>query len=202
MAVDDIIKKISEDARSEAEALLSFARAEADAIREKAQRQAEQLRAEMTQKSEERAKEHAARIEMLATLEFRKEILREKKKLIEEALKKAENAIRDFAPDDYRSFLRFIILNGVESGNEEIISSAAHRDLLTPDFLNALNDELGPSKGNLRLSEETGDFSGGVILRDGKKETNVTIKTLIESERDKLEPFVANILFGESQKNG
>jgi len=202
MAVEDIIKKISEDARSEADALLSFARAEADAIREKAQRQADELKAEMTQKAQERAKEHGARIEMLATLEFRKEILRAKKKLIEEALKKAEDTIRNFARDDYLSFLRFIILSEVDSGNEEIILSAAHRDLLTPDFLDGLNNELGPSKGNLRLSEETGDFSGGVILRDGRKETNLTLKSLIESERDKLEPFVANILFGEPQRNG
>ena len=202
MAVEDIIKKIDEDARSEADSLLSIAKAEADAIREKAHRQTEELRAEMMQKAEERAKEHAARIEMLASLEFRKEILREKKRLIEESLEKAENAIRDFAPNDYLSFLKKIILSEVESGNEEIIASAAHRDLLTPDFLNSINNELGASKGNLRLSEESGDFSGGVILRDGKKETNLTLKSLIESERDRLEPFVANILFGEDQKNG
>jgi V/A-type H+-transporting ATPase subunit E len=202
MAFEDIINKITEDTQSEADSILSLARAEAEAVREKGRRQAEELRAGMIQKAEERAKEHAARIETLAGLELRKEALKEKKDLIGEVFKTAMDKIRNLPPEEYLAFLRPIILDAVESGKEELLPSSVHRNMFTSDFLNSLNEELGPQKGHLRLSEERGDFSGGVVLLDGKKETNLTLNSLLESQRDKLEPLVANILFGEGKKDG
>jgi len=202
MALEDIIKKISEDDRSEADVILSQARAEADAIREKAQQRADELRSEMTRKAQERAREHANRVEVLAGLEQRKNVLKEKKKLIEEAFTKAEERIVGLSPGEYQAFLRPLILGAVESGTEEIVPSAAHRHLFSMNFVNSLNDELGPEKGHLQLSEESGNFSGGFILREGNMETNLTLESLIKSERDNLEPSVAGILFGENSGSG
>lgn len=202
MALEDIIKKIEEDDSSEAESILSAARAEADAIRTEAQERAEKLRAELMRKAKQRAEEHASRIEVLAGLEQRKDVLREKKRLIEEAFTKAEQTITNLSPDDYLAFLKPLILGAVESGNEEIIPSAAHRHLFTPDFIKSINDELGAQRGRLRLSEESGNFPGGFILREGNKETNLTLDSLIKSQRDNLEPSVAGVLFGEKSGNG
>ena len=202
MALEDIIKKISEDDRSEAESILSHARAEADAIREKAQEQGKELRSEMTRKAQERAKEHASRIEVLAGLEQRKDVLKEKKKLIEDAFAKVEERIINLSSDEYLTFLKPLILGAVESGREEIIPSAAHRHLFTPDLVKSLNDELGPQRGHLRLSEESGGFPGGFILREGNKETNLTLESLIKAQRDNLEPSVAGILFGKNSESG
>ena len=202
MALEDIIKKISEDDRSEAESVLSRARAEADAMREKARKQADELRSEMMRKAQERAEEQGNRIEVLAGLEQRKDVLREKKTLIEVAFAKAEERIKSLPPDEYLAFLRPLILGAVESGNEEIIPSKTHTRLFTPELVKSLNDELGPGKGHLRLSGESGEFPGGFILREGKKETNLTLESLIKSQRDNLEPSVAGILFGETKGSG
>lgn len=202
MAFEDIVKKIGEDARTEAESLLSIAHAEADAIREKARREGEDLSSQLMEKARHRAEEHARRLETLAGLDLRKDVLKVKKNLIEEMFRRAEEEIINLPPDAYRAFLRPIILAEVETGNEELIFSSRHRTLFTDDFLRELNDELGPLKGRLQLSGESGDFSGGVVLRDGKKENNLTLKSLIEAQRDKLEPLVADILFGENKKNG
>lgn len=202
MALEDIIKKIGEDAQSEADSLLSLARAEAESIREKAHKQAEELRSELTQKAKERAKEHADRVTVLAGLDERKDALREKKRLIEDAFAKAEDRIRNLPPEEYRAFLKPLILGAVESGAEEIIPSSQHRSTFTPEFVKSLNDELGPQKGRLRLSEESGDFSGGFILREGNKETNLTLESLVASQRDRLETLIANILFGKGERDG
>jgi V/A-type H+-transporting ATPase subunit E len=199
MAIDDIIRQIEEDAKAEADSLLSNAKAEADAIREKSKRQAEKLRAEETQKAEEKAKEHGRRIETLAGLELRKEILKEKKNLIEDAFAKAEAKIAGLSPDEHRAFLEPIILKAVESGNEEVVTSAQHRDAFTPEFIQDLKTKFGSKNGGLRLSEESGDFSGGFVLREGKKEINLTLTSLVTSIRDSLEPEVAKILFGENK---
>lgn len=198
MAIDDIIRQIEEDAKAEADTLLSNAGAEAEAILEKARRQAEKLRAEETEKTQEKAREHRRRIETLAGLDIRKEILKAKKSVIEDTFLKAEERVAGLPPNEYRAFLKPIILKAVESGNEEIVTSTRHRDAFTPDFIQDLNGELSSIKASLGLSEETGNFTGGFILRDGKKETNLTLRSLIAEKRDHLEPNVAKILFGEN----
>jgi V/A-type H+-transporting ATPase subunit E len=202
MALEDILKKIEEDARAEGDALVSLGRAEAESIRQKARKEAEQLRAELMQKAKERAKSHADRIQVLAGLDQRKEVLREKKKLVDDAFAKAKESIRKFPPNQYLAFLRPLILKEVETGNEEIIVSSEQRYLFTQEFLKSLNDELGREKGHFRLSGETGNFSGGFILRERNRETNLTLETLIESNRDVLEPQVARLLFGQNTQHG
>lgn len=199
MAIDDIIRQIEEDARDEGNALLANAKAEADAILEKAKRQAKRLREEETRKAEENAREHGRRIETLAGLELRKEILKEKKDLIQNAFTKAQETIVNLSPAEHRDFIKPIILKAAETGKEEIVVSAKHRDAFTPEFIQELNSELGSKNGGLKLSAESGDFSGGFILREGKKETNLTLKSIIASERDRIEPAVASILFGKSK---
>ncbi len=195
MAIEDILRQIENDARAQGDALLSNAGAEAGSIHEKAVRQAEELRAEETLKAQERAEEHAARIETLAGLELRKDVLRQKKDIIDDAFARAEKEIASLPPDEYRAFLKPIILDAVESGNEELIPPAGRREDFTPEFIRSLNEEITPSGGALKLSEDSGNFSGGFILREGKKEMNLTLKSLITSGRDRLEPQVAKILF-------
>jgi V/A-type H+-transporting ATPase subunit E len=197
MALEDILRKIGDDAEAEADSLFLIAQAEADGIREKALRQADELRSELLEKAKSRAKGHADRVETLAALDVRKDILKQKKSLIEECFVMAENSIRSLSPEEYLAFLEPLLVEAVESGEEEIIPSSAHKSILSSAFLDSLNAKLGPQKGRLRLSNESGDFSGGFILRDGRKETNLTLKSLIASKRDGLEPQIARILFGE-----
>ncbi|UCD56144.1 MAG: hypothetical protein JSV16_09900, partial [Candidatus Hydrogenedentota bacterium] len=106
MALDDIIRKIQEDAQAEADSLLSLARAEADAILAKARKQADELCEELTEKGKKRAEEHASRVEILAGLEQRKDVLKQKKRLIEEAFAGAEQRIRNLPSDEYLAFVK------------------------------------------------------------------------------------------------
>ncbi|GAB4338261.1 MAG: hypothetical protein Kow0099_12230 [Candidatus Abyssubacteria bacterium] len=197
MPLDDIIKKINDDVRAEADSLLSLAKAEADAIRDKARKQAEELRQQLMQQAKARALEHASRIKTLAGLDQRKELLAEKKRIIDEAFTRAEEKIVNLPPERYLEFISRLILGAVESGTEEIIPSARHKHLFSLTYVESLNRRLG-DKGHLRVSNDAGDFSAGVILREGKKETNLTLKSLIAWRRDELEPEIAGILFGQT----
>jgi V/A-type H+-transporting ATPase subunit E len=202
MAIEDILKKINDDVREEVASVLSLARAEADSIREKARREAEELRAELMQKAKERAQDHAERVKVLAGLDRRKDILKEKKRLITEAFEGAKENIIKLPPNEYIAFLKPLILQAVESGNEEIIPPSAQRSLFTPELVKNLNEALGREKGRLRLSPDSGKFTGGFILREGNREINLTLDSLIDSQRDALEPQVARILFGENRQHG
>jgi len=49
----------------------------------------------------------------------------------------------------------------------------------------------------ITLSERTGDFSGGLVLKEGGIETNLSYDALVMSRREQLEDDVVSILFGE-----
>ena len=48
----------------------------------------------------------------------------------------------------------------------------------------------------LRLSDETRDIAGGLILRSGSVETNCSVDLLMEMCRGELAGKVADVLFG------
>lgn len=202
MALEDILNKINADARAEADSLLSVARAEADSIREKARRDAGEMHAELMEKAKERALHRADRIRVLARLDQRKDVLKEKKRLVDEVFERAKGHILSLPPRAYLELLKPLILEAVESGKEEIIPASSQKHLFTPEFLKSLNDALGPEKGHLRLSDEAGNFTGGFVLREGNRETNLTLESLIDSQREALEPQVARILFGQTKQDG
>jgi V/A-type H+-transporting ATPase subunit E len=62
-----------------------------------------------------------------------------------------------------------------------------------------VNDALRAAgkSGNLRLSDETRRFSGGVVLVGKNVELNCTFDSTLKLIRDDIEPEVAAILFGQ-----
>ena len=49
----------------------------------------------------------------------------------------------------------------------------------------------------IKLSDETGNFAGGCIIKEGNIETNCTFEVLVKGMRDELEQEVSNVLFGQ-----
>jgi V/A-type H+-transporting ATPase subunit E len=65
-------------------------------------------------------------------------------------------------------------------------------------FVEGLNRELvkAGKRGEVKLSSDTRDISGGFILRRGRAETNGSFDTLLAMLRDEIETEIAEILFG------
>ena len=59
---------------------------------------------------------------------------------------------------------------------------------------NAILTERGLPAG-LTLSDESGDFSGGLKLCEGSVEVNCTVDTLLALSRNSLDAEIAAILF-------
>ena len=72
---------------------------------------------------------------------------------------------------------------------EELRNDAAFNEKL----VKAANARL--KNGRLRLSDKTGDFAGGLILRRGSIEANCTVELLVELSQTELSAKVAKILF-------
>ena len=87
------------------------------------------------------------------------------------------------------------MIKAVETGSEEVIVGK-NENRIDSNFIKQVNRQLGPGyKGNLHLSDEKADISGGFILRRGKVQINASTEVLIGNVREDLEIQIAGELF-------
>jgi len=197
MALEDIIKKILRDAKQQADEIKQQAQEEARRILEEARNKADRMREQMLAIAQRHAQQEEDRILTLAKLELRKRVLQEKQTRINEAFERARTRLLNMNKEDYKEFIKRLLTAAVETGDEEVIAPPQYREILTPQFLKEVNRALGKGSGSLRLSPETRNISGGIILRQGRREVNCSLEALFKIAREEMEPEIARILFQE-----
>lgn len=195
------IEKIT--ARIEAEAVADAAR-----ITEEAAQQCEAIRAE----GEARAQEHywskvregvaaaearADRLAKAADMEARKSVLSCKQAIVNEAFERAAVRLRTLEGNEYAEFLAGQAVRAAVTGREEIILSEEDRAAVGDRTVRKANAMLSAAgrTAKLVLSAETGDFSGGLLLRDGNITVNCTLEALMAQAREEQTSAVAADLF-------
>ena len=193
-----IIGRIMADATAAAEAERKEAAAKVAAIEAEAQKTAAARREQILAQAAKKAAEQKRRILGAAQLEARKELLSVKQQLIEEAFQQSLQELSNLELDAYQVVLRDLLLAVVETGNETIYLSPRDRERIPARFWEEINRALKAAgkEGRLTLSGETRDIQGGFILESGGVEINCSFASLLEMQRDELEPAVAKILFG------
>ena len=83
------------------------------------------------------------------------------------------------------------------TGGEEIVLNARDRDAVGAAVVKAANALLHAAgkPAELKLSGETGSFSGGLILRRDSIEVNCTVELLVELCRGEMSAELAGVLF-------
>ena len=197
MSLEKILARIADDAQKEADRITERAAFNAGEIIQKAEEDAEILKAESLQRAKEEATQRKERIIAMARLDFRKRILDEKQRAIDVVFRGAIEKLCNLKDDEYRGLMKRMLLSGVQTGEEEVIFAQRDKTRLTSSFIGELNEELrnNEKKGNLTISEETREISGGFILRRGDVELNSTFESLLEFSRDELESEVGQLLF-------
>jgi V/A-type H+-transporting ATPase subunit E len=197
MAIEDILRKIKSDAEAKASEIICNAKSEREAVLKKAQEEAALLKEKLLKEGKDSAAEELKREITMANLEARKEMLAVKQKLIEKVFEKALNALYSFPTEEYRNVIKKMLISAVVSGKEEVIVSVADKEKLTSQFIAEVNEELKKNgkKGNLVFSSEERNIRGGFILKDGRKEINLSFNSLIEEKRDELEDSLVGIIF-------
>ncbi len=89
MSLEKIVERIIADARAQAEAIIEESRQRAEAMKSKAREEALELAARYRQEVEREARLEASRIVTQARLEKKLRLLRQRKDLLEEVLKRA-----------------------------------------------------------------------------------------------------------------
>lgn len=195
--IERIKEKILQDSEAKAFSIIEDAKIQAQEIIEKANVKAEQKASEVQKKASAEAAERLKISNSTLELEMRKDILSTKQQLIEEVFQRALDSLSKLDNNEYEATLYKLIVDAIESGDEEILLSSNDKNRLPADFVSKLNQVLvqAGKKGNLKLSDETRNIMGGFVLKAKGVEINYSFEALLRMDRDEIEPEVAAILF-------
>lgn len=201
MSIESLVGKILDDARKTSSEIHQRALAEVKTCEEMTEMEVREIMEAAKERAARSAAERKQRMISMAELEDRKEILKVKQQLIEEAFDRAIKTILSLDREAYGTFLINLILQANPEGDEEILFNQRDRDRFGDGWIKRLNQTLleRKKKGEMRMANESRSIQGGVILRRGRKETNCSLESVIGSKRDQLEATVAGILFGDSE---
>ncbi|OQY06874.1 MAG: hypothetical protein B6I25_02975 [Planctomycetales bacterium 4572_13] len=197
MNAEQVVQKILAEAEAEARKI-------SDEARDKAAEQGSQLDSELAAfdaKTDELAAEAGEdklqRMLAGARMDNAKQLLAAKVGILNEVFEQSKKAVNELSDERYLSWAMAMMKQAVESGDEEVIIGKDEKRI-NADFIKKVNRELGAGfKGNLRLSDEKGDFAGGFVLSRGKVQINVTADVMIEILRESMETELAAELFAE-----
>ena len=190
-----VVEKILSDAGAEAAKIKAAADEQLASERSVLNAELDSYKKETAELAEKKGEEKKSHLLAAARMEIAKEFLAEKKSILDEVFDKARGRLQNLGDDDYCKMMTRLIIEAVESGDEEVIVDK-NETRIDPNFIRQVNRQLGPgSMGNLRLSDERLDIGAGFILRRGKIKNNASLDILLAQGRKELEIDLAKELF-------
>lgn len=199
--VESIRERIMKEAGRRAEEQLKRARAEADKLLENARKEAETVKRSIASKAESDSIELTRRLISSAELEGRKTVLKAKHELIDSVYRSVAERLASLPRDRYVQILADMIVHGVHDVHNEmgeVLLSPEDSASIGGDIAEEVNKRLEKSgrKARVRVSGQTGHFTGGFVLRIGNVEINNTFDAILRTQRDVLEAEIVRVLFG------
>lgn len=190
--LDKIIARMEADTRAECNALAANAAENAAAILRDYQAQADAAARDSAQRAEAQAAEHLEHLNGSSQLACRQRVLAAKQQLIDEAFARAAQALAALPQADYIDLLAALAAENC-SGDEELLLSAHDRETVGAAVVDAANAKKPGAA--FRLSDETRDTGGGLVLRRGRVELNCSFTEKLRQLRQEESSAVAQLLF-------
>ena len=190
---EKIIAHIQSDAQAQTDAILAQAEQQCAQIRQEYEVKAADAYGEKIRAGVKSCQDKLDSVGRIGQMESRKGILALKQEMVSKSFDLAQEMLIGLPEGKYTALLAKLAAKASVTGDEEIILNAADREKLGAAVVAAANEKL--SGGKLTLSEDTGSFKGGLILRRGAVETNCTIELLVDLCRGDMSAELADILF-------
>lgn len=195
MEAQQVVDKILADAQDEAQKIRNQAQEKEAAEQAVLEQQLIEYHTETEQLAQKAGEDEKAHILAAARMEIAKELLAQKRKILDQLFEQARQQLQNLPDRDYKDVMKKFMTEAVETGDEEVVIGA-QETRINKEFINQVNQQLSThGKCNLKLSKEKQDISGGFILKRGKIKTNVTIDVLLDQARKELEIELAKKLF-------
>ncbi|MBN2879705.1 MAG: V-type ATP synthase subunit E [Clostridia bacterium] len=194
--IDNIVKAILDDAKADVQATKDQTKQQIKQMKDKAKAEIEKQVSAMEKETAKKSEELKRREKTIMEVEIRRNNLMVKREMVDEAFSLAYKSLCELSPADYDSVVLSMIMEAADTGDEEVVPGKDQK--ISQKLVDEANARLKSAKrnGNLKLSKDTGDFTGGFVMRSKGIETNCTFSMLIGQLKPNLENQVANILFG------
>jgi len=189
MALNDIIKKIMNEAEKKVSFMRQVAETEVKKIGDEAKITAEIREKEINVKINSQSLSVIEKSRTLAKMTGRSQTLKEKREIIDQAYSAIEKELNALDAHDYLTLITKMI--------KYLMKSSDKGNLTVPTNRRKLTEEAVEKAGaDYHIKEEADDFEGGFILKSGKVEVNLSFSYLIQKAiRPDTELQVAKILF-------
>lgn len=196
--VERIAERILRDAQTEAAGIKKVADENCAVIDAQYEKQAKDAAASILEAAEKEAGEVIKRMKGEADMRARSALLEEKQALMQKAFEAAQQELLNMDEEKYRAFLVKLACRASVSGKEQLVLNAKDLARFGQALCDDVNKALAESgkTAQLTLCAEPAGIDGGCKLRSGSVETNCSIGTLIDTQKDALVPQVAALLFG------
>ena len=188
---EKIIAHIEADAQAQSDAVLGEARQRCEAIKARFDEKAARLYSDRIREGVKACQDQEDSALRISRMEARKSVLSVKQEMVEKSFDLAVQQIVALPDEKYTAFLANLVKKAGPAGDEEIILNAADRARVGEALIKAVNAD----GAKMKLSDETRDIKGGLILRRGSIETNCSVELLVELCRGELSAKLADVLF-------
>lgn len=192
-AEEKILGCILSDAEKQAETIKNAALAECEEIEKKAAEDKKAYEATTVSAALFKAKGIKLNAQSSAELTIRDAKLAKKHSEIEKTLKLAEDKINALADEEYFTLLTRLAKENAKQEKAELLMSS--RDLKRNTAL--FEKMLAAAGVSAEVSSTPADICGGLILKYGDVEYNLTIAAVINDKREELEDKINGVLFAE-----
>lgn len=190
-----IVEKIAQDADQAASQALDEAQKRVDALNTASDARVAQQKKDALRRAEKDGALLRERMLRMAELEDKKDALKAKRGVMEEAFSGALNLLENQDGAKKQAFF-MNLLTQYAQGGETLLIGEKNADWFAPAFLNEANALL-QKKGLQALSLGAEKVPGvGFALKMGGTQINCTMDALLSQSRMRLETDVARVLFG------
>ena len=195
MEAVQVVEKILADAKAEAEKIRKQAEENEAAEQAKLAEQLDEYKKQTAILAKKAGEDEESHILAAARMDIAKQLLAEKRKILDEVFEQAHEQLQNLPDEEYRTLCTKLMLEAVETGAEEIVVDKNEKRI-NQDLINQVNRQLSSKgKGELKLSDQKQNIGAGFILKRGQIKTNVSLDVLLDQARKELEIDLAKELF-------
>ena len=197
--LDNIIKKIKEDANAVQEQMNAQTKAATDKIIQAARLEMEEKRQDIINRAQIDGRLKQERMVSMAKLEGSKTLLKTKRDLMEKVFDNVQGLLSKIPDQEYEELLIRMItnVNPRESGTIRLNQQDLKR--ISPTFISRVNEAFRQQGKNVSftLGPAHADKSGGFVMVCGNMEINSTFDKIIGMQKTEFESIVSNTLFSD-----
>jgi len=195
MEAVQVVDKILADAKAEAEKIKKQAEENEAAEQAKLAEQLDEYKKQTEILAKKAGEDEESHILAAARMDIAKQLLAEKRKVLDEVFEQAHQQLQNLPDEEYRTLCTKLMLEAVETGAEEIVVDKNEKRI-NQDLIDQVNRQLSSKgKGELKLSDQKQNIGAGFILKRGQIKTNVSLDVLLDQARKELEIDLAKELF-------